>query len=153
MFKIEIVKKVKSDVSALLVARVLKAVSAVVKVKGRWEVTLIIVGSSEIKKINQKFRGKNKVTDVLSFSSLVKGFVAPKADHYLGEVIICYSELERQAKKHSWPTKNELALLLTHGLLHLLGHHHESSKKEAEKMEKLEKNILTKIGIKEPFKV
>jgi len=81
--------------------------------------SLAFVEKAEIKKLNKKFRKKNKPTDVLSF--------ALKNGNYLGEIIIC-PEVVREKGEN-------LLEVFVHGILHLCGYDHEKSKSEEKKME------------------
>ncbi len=117
-----------------------------IKIRGKTEISLAIVGAKRIQKLNKKYRGVDKITDVLSFGELKDGTKAkfikpPSGIKYLGEVIICFPEALRQAKRLKHSLKKELAVLLIHGILHLVGYDHRM-KKEAEKMEIQEKLIL-----------
>jgi rRNA maturation RNase YbeY len=98
------------------------------------DISIALVGNREIKKWNNCYRGKNKVTDVLSFIYGRK----PLA----GEILICYPMAARQAGEHGWSAKDEIKLLLVHGLLHLAGYDHEKSLKEAKRMEVLQCKLL-----------
>ena len=68
--------------------------------------------------LNRQFRGKDYVTDVLSFPSDERGF--------LGDVVIAEGMAKRQAKEHGHSLKIEVQTLALHGLLHLLGYDHET---------------------------
>jgi len=81
--------------------------------------SLAFIGKDEIKKLNKKFRQKNKATDVLSFNL--------KEENILGEVVICPEVVKEK--------KEDLKKVFIHGVLHLLGYDHEKSEKEAEEME------------------
>lgn len=142
-----------------------------------FEINLAFIGESEMKKLNRCFLGKNKTTDVLSFSEIVipQGKLARKLKlenvlkkrklikkiselsmgitHNLGgekfflfdnnnQIVICLPYAEKQAKKLKLTLKQELAMLLSHGILHILGYDHERSKKEAKIMDELQ-NIMT----------
>lgn len=109
--------------------------------KGTENISIALVDEAEIKKLNKKYRGKNKSTDVLSFEN------DSKIGFGLGEVIICLQEVKKNAKINHSTFKKELAKILTHGILHLLGYDHEKSEKEAIKMEKLEDSYLLKFKI------
>jgi len=89
--------------------------------------SLAFVGKEEIKKLNKKFRKKNKATDVLSF----------KLSHgnSLGEIVICPEVVKENSLKYGVDFKKEMIKVFAHGILHLLGYDHEKSKKEAETME------------------
>ncbi len=93
------------------------------------EISLVFVCDARMKTINKKYRGKNATTDVLSFEDL-------------NEIYICLPQAKRQAKLLKTSEKAELTRLLVHGIVHLKGHDHEKSAKEAEKMRQIEEGIL-----------
>lgn len=122
------------------------------------EVVVSLVEATEIQELNRLYRYKNEVTDVLSFNAIgnlsadLEKFTdlttAPETDSEdstLGDIIICVSKAEIQAKERSASIEQELALLYVHGLLHLLGYDH-ASKEEAEQMFELQNSILKKHG-------
>lgn len=107
------------------------------------ELSVALVNSERIKKLNKKYRGKDKTTNVLSFGQ-AKDFPAfPKNE--LGEVVICLQEAKKNAKKYNIEFKKELARVLIHGILHLLEYEHEKGEKKAKKMEKKQKYYLSQI--------
>ncbi|OGF20790.1 rRNA maturation RNase YbeY [Candidatus Falkowbacteria bacterium RIFOXYB2_FULL_38_15] len=116
-----------------------KVVAEALKIIGRksGKISVAIVGDNEIKKLNKKYRDKDKVTDVLSF-----GY---SASPLLGEIVICLPQVKRQAKENNIDWENELIFMLIHGVLHLCGYDHEKSEKEAREMEGLQKKIYEKI--------
>jgi len=91
--------------------------------------SVALVGNSEIKKWNKKYRKKNRITDVLSFEDPA-------------EIIICWPRLISQAKTQAHSRKKELAILLAHGFLHILGYNHKT-KKQALLMQQKAKEILS----------
>ena len=108
--------------------------------------TLVFTGGRNIKKLNSVYRGKNKVTDVLSFASRDSLEPFPDDENDLGEIIICWPEAKRQAKKYGWKIDYEIIRLLIHGLAHLVGYDHENvSQKKAKEMEKFENKIITTV--------
>jgi probable rRNA maturation factor len=102
--------------------------------------SLAFVGKNEIKKLNRKFRKKNKPTDVLSFE--LDNSITSKKDKYIGEIIICPEVVVENAKKYGVPVKSELMKVFVHGILHLCGYDHERLKKEEEIMEKKQEKYL-----------
>jgi probable rRNA maturation factor len=113
------------------------------------ELSLIITGDEEVHRLNRDYRGIDKITDVISFalSENVAGseFVTPPDKiSRLGEVIISYPQAIRQARENKQTIKAELAWLVVHGLLHLLGYDHQDDKSEAV-MRKREDKILREI--------
>jgi probable rRNA maturation factor len=126
-------------------------------IKGETEVSLLFVDEDAIAALNEQFLGKSGPTDVLSFpiedepgptgrspdlggsgpgSSAEQGSLM-----LLGDVVICPSVAARNAVEHEVSFEDEVALLVVHGLLHLLGMDHEDDA-EAERMEALERELL-----------
>ena len=93
--------------------------------------------------LNRDYRGKNKATDVLSFAQR-EGDFADKNDPLLGDVIISLETAHRQSVEHNQTSIQELELLLTHGILHLLGYDHIDDT-DAVVMEERERIILEQI--------
>ena len=104
----------------------------------RENISLAFVNKEEIKKLNNKFRKKNKATDVLSFELKEKGF--------LGEIVICPEVVKENAKSYKSTLKKEIVKVFIHGILHLLGYDHEKTNKEAEIMEKKQEKYLSKVN-------
>lgn len=92
------------------------------------------VGEKKIKELNKKYRGIDRVTDVLSFGL--------EGDD-LGDIFLCYPRIKKQAKQYQVTEREEVARMLIHGILHLLGFEHKR-KKEAQKMFKLQDELLRK---------
>lgn len=102
------------------------------KLKTSASVDIHIVSPSEIKALNKTFRNKPKITDVLSFPYDEKD--------YLGEIIICYDVAKADAQDLNITIREELDVLLVHGLVHLQGYDHVTDK-DALKMESIEKKM------------
>lgn len=94
-------------------------------------ININLVDAETMKKLNQRFKNKNKVTDVLSFPipDMEKMFGHTK--HILGDVIICVDQAQKQADKFGHSLPEEIAVLVAHGFFHLLGYDHEISEDEA----------------------
>ena len=101
------------------------------------DVTLVFVGNAEMRKLNHQFRGKDKVTDILSFS--------PSEALSLGELVFCVPVLKKQAKEHKLTIQDEFTYLFIHGLLHLLDFDHETSARAAHKMYAIQDAIFDKM--------
>ncbi len=110
----------------------------------REKISLAFVSEEEIKKLNKKFRKKNKATDVLSFD-LKPACRQGRKKGYLGEIVICPEIVKENAKKHRSGAKQETMKVFIHGILHLCGYDHEKNKKQAKIMEDKEKLYLDKI--------
>jgi probable rRNA maturation factor len=89
------------------------------------EISLVFVSDIRMKSLNRKYRGRNRVTDVLAFDY---GRLIGDPPKRMGEIIICLPQAKKQAKKISHSLKRELAILLIHGILHLVGYDDETKK-------------------------
>jgi len=94
------------------------------------EISLVFLNDKEMKNLNRKYRKRNRLTDVLSFD--------------YGEILICLPQAKRQAKLLNHSLKDELVILLIHGILHLVGYNDET-KKDYNKMSKKQKALWQKI--------
>ena len=126
------------------IAKVINSVAANLKIRKNYEITVLAVGDQQIKKINKKFKRQNKITDVLTFSQQEgQPIILPKAEsNYLGDIIICYPQIKRQAKQFGQSVKKEFYLILIHGFLHLLGYQDETQK-DYLIMKKMQEKLLT----------
>ena len=101
------------------------------------ELVVVFMDPAPAKQLNKEYRGKEYATDVLSFES--------DDPESLGELIICPQVIKKQAKDHGLLFREELAYMLTHGVLHLLGYDHETSQKDAEEMFSLQDKTFEKL--------
>ena len=137
-----------------------EAVLADEGIRGETEVSILFVDENAISDLNNRFLGKDGPTDVLAFpidEEPVEGGRSPdsggtgpgynpspeEAPTLLGDVVICPVVAHRNAPEHAGTFEDELALLLVHGLLHLLGMDHEDPD-EAEVMEAKERDLLAR---------
>ena len=108
--------------------RIRKAVEELLQDKGltgKLVLSVSVVGERKIKELNKKYLGKDEVTDVLSFSQM-EGTLVPEDDQMLlGDVIVCYNVAKKQAVKLNKILDEEIEFLVLHGVLHLLGVHHD----------------------------
>ncbi len=123
-----------------ITSRVLKEMDSAGK-----EISVSLVADETIRALNQRYLGKDKPTNVLSFS-MKEGDCGDINPDLLGDVIISVDTAERDAAKALWTTKQEIVYLLIHGILHLLGYNHENtSRKEALRMQQKERELFRKI--------
>jgi probable rRNA maturation factor len=114
------------------------------------EVSLLIAGQDRVQELNRAFLGEDRPTDVLSFPMLSpaddqSGFVSPPDGMvHLGEVIISLPQAVRQAEEHGHSVRREIAVLVIHGVLHLLGYDHDMAEAEF-RMKAREHDILERI--------
>ena len=115
-------------------------------------------GNKKIKQLNCKFRGKNFPTNVLSFPASfenyeVKSTLTPTEannPHELGDIAIAFEICEKEATNSKVKFEHHVCHLIIHSVLHLLGFDHEEEKNAA-KMEKIEVQVLAKLGISDPY--
>ncbi len=102
---------------------------------GKCSITFVLVDNESIRAYNQRFRGEDAVTDVLAF---------PGDGKYLGDVIISVERAKEQAPQFGFSLERELALLVIHGVLHLLGYR-DYTPEESREMEALQEEILREV--------
>lgn len=109
------------------------------------EISVRLCDDDEIRALNLAWRNKDKATNVLSFPS-------PAGDRgpLLGDIVVAFEYVSEEARDAGRSLRDHLAHMLVHGMLHLLGFDHENES-EAEKMEALERRILAKLGIDDPY--
>ena len=113
------------------------------------ELAIVLTDDAAIRKLNRRWRGSDKATNVLSFPA--HGLVPPgSGPRPLGDVVIAYETMAREAQEQGLPLTHHLTHLAVHGFLHLLGYDHELDT-EAETMEQLERDILARLDVPDPY--
>jgi len=110
---------------------------------GLQEVSLVLTDDAGIRQLNHDYRSKDRPTNVLSFPTI-------NAPGLLGDIILARETIMREAQDKRVSFDHHLTHLIIHGLLHLLGHDHQSST-QAAKMEAIEISSLEKLGIANPY--
>ncbi len=108
--------------------------------------SLAFMRDSEIQALNLEWRGKNKPTDVLSFSAQ-EGEPMPGTEHLLGDIVISVDTAQSQAERLGHSLHEELLVLFAHGLCHLTGYDHEKSALEARRQAEREFELLVPVGV------
>lgn len=124
--------------SARRVSKVLGVCTRELNVRGDVLISIALVSPREMHSLNRKWRGKDRVTDVLSFE-FAHGPVK-------GELVLCYDQAVRQAKELKHPVQDELCFLIVHGVLHLWGYDH-GRPGDTKKMFPLQEKILKRLKI------
>jgi probable rRNA maturation factor len=106
-----------------------------------------IVGPAESRRLNRRYRGKDRPTNVLSFPASAEERTLTRA---LGDLVICAAVVAREAREQCKPLAAHWAHMVVHGTLHLLGYDHERSR-AATRMERLETAILAGLGYPDPY--
>jgi probable rRNA maturation factor len=110
------------------------------------DITLRIVDEAESHELNQRYRGKDKSTNVLSFPYDGDMLDVP----VLGDIVICAPVVQREADQQGKDPRAHWAHMVVHGCLHLLGYDHVQES-EAEVMEAKERRILAELGFPDPY--
>ena len=114
-------------------------------IKKKVSLTILLSNNINIKKLNKKFRNKNKATDVLSFPSEKKLNI--KNSPYIGDIVVSYEFINKPKTLSSLEFKNKVTKIFIHGFLHLLGYDHIKLKNFKEMLIE-EKKIYQTIEIK-----
>lgn len=112
------------------------------------QIAVLLTDDAAIKALNAHWRGQDKPTNVLSFPA--PAMRAPGEPRHLGDIVIAYETTAREAAEEGKPFAHHLSHLAVHGLLHLLGHDHGEDR-AADAMEHLERTILSRLGIPDPY--
>ena len=134
----------------LLIRRCCQAVLATEKFNKDTEVSVSFVSNNEIKNLNKIYRGKDSVTDVLSFPLGANGKYDINKETgcaLLGDVVISLETAMRQAEIYGHSLEREIGFLTVHSMLHLLGYDHEVSPLEERIMREKEEQVLGELGI------
>jgi probable rRNA maturation factor len=121
-----------------------KAARAALGVRVR-SLTVALSDDRRVRALNKRDRKKDKPTNVLSYPSGEKAF--------LGDIVLARQTVWREAREQKKVPADHLVHLVVHGTLHLLGHDHEASDADADRMEALERRILKRLGIADPYVV
>ena len=116
------------------------------------EIGVTIVDDNTILELNREYRGKDSVTDVLSFpqfegrDDLLADLQNDEACTLIGDVVICYEQALRQADEYDTGITREMLYLFTHSVMHLLGYDHMEEDEKA-LMRSREEEVLAAIGV------
>ena len=114
------------------------------------ELSVLLTSDAAIRNLNATYRKKDKPTNVLSFPAGGADNLGKAAAAILGDVVIAYGTVSREARATRKSLKDHLSHMVVHGVLHLLGYDHETAS-EAETMERLETKILSRLGTPDPY--
>lgn len=144
---VEVINAVRAPIPSTRVRAAVAAAAAVPEVSARlplqeWELAVRLAGDRELRRLNRQFLGDDHATDVLSFPS---GESEGTGVAHLGDVVISWPAVRRQAQEFGHDPESELFLLTVHGFLHVLGWDHATPEQEAE-MTRLTLTSLAALG-------
>jgi probable rRNA maturation factor len=134
-------------VEAKKIKKAAERILASLRISG-YELSVLLLDNRGIRAVNKKYLGRNRPTNVISFS-LAEGEFGNINPHVLGDVVISAEKALEQAEIRGTGLEEELTFLLIHGILHLVGYDHEKKGSEREKMRKKEKNVYQFVTGKE----
>jgi probable rRNA maturation factor len=108
------------------------------------QATVRFVAADEGRALNHGYRRKDYATNVLSF-------VYESTPLIVGDLVVCWPVVLREAEEQGKPVMAHLAHLIVHGMLHLQGYDHETGRRDATRMEAKEREILARFGIPDPY--
>ncbi len=129
---------------------VLWAGSALGRRASRAELGVRVVGPAESRRLNCRYRGKDKPTNVLSFPAHSPG-VIDTAPRPLGDLVICAQVVRTEAREQGKALRAHWAHLVVHGALHLIGYDHQREP-DARRMERREIRVLRRLGFANPYR-
>lgn len=134
----------------LLIRRCCHAVLVNEKFEGSAEVSVSFVTNDEIRQLNKQYRGKDSVTDVLSFPLGENGVYdvnETTGAKLLGDIVISVEKAVEQAAAFGHTLQREMAFLTVHSMFHLLGYDHEKGGLESVIMREKEEKVLAELGL------
>ena len=114
------------------------------------EATIVLGSDRLLRRLNATYRGKDVPTNVLSFPFKPRARADQEGDCYLGDVVLAAETIAGEAAQRRLEPVHHVQHLVLHGLLHLIGYDHETEAQAVE-MEQLETEILTALGLKDPY--
>jgi probable rRNA maturation factor len=112
------------------------------------EVSLCLMDDAQVRALNARWRGVDKPTNVLSFPAAPAERMSEAP--MLGDIALAYETLAREAEESGASLADRYRHLVAHGFLHLIGYDHQTDE-EAERMEALEKRILARLEVADPY--
>ena len=136
--------KEKADVKSAA-RRAIAEAAAMLSTAGA-ELAIVLTDDSTIRSLNRTWRGIDAATNVLSFPTIRAG----GEPSLIGDIVLAYETVAAEARAERKPFAHHVAHLAVHGFLHLLGYDHVR-KKDAETMERIERAILARLAIPDPY--
>ena len=130
-----------------MVRRAARAALAIRRGPARAELSIVLTDDARVQVLNRDYRHRDAPTNVLSFPAEA---ATPDGTIVLGDVVLAFETCVTEAKAQAKTLRAHLSHLVVHGILHLLGHDHVSAR-AAERMEALERRILAKLAIADPY--
>ena len=131
----------------MLVRRAILATLDYEGVDGHSEVSVTFTDNEGIRALNNRFRGIDRPTDVLSFPLFEDGVGGAEFGHMLGDIVLSLEKAWEQAEEYGHSFEREVAFLTVHSVLHLLGYDHETSEEDEADMRRRQTEITERMGL------
>ena len=116
------------------------------------ELCIVLASDDLVRKLNRTYCHLDRATNVLSFADLDSpAEAAPGAPRIMGDVVLARETIQKEAREQHKSMADHLSHLVVHGVLHLLGYDHQDDR-DAERMEHLERTILNRLGVADPYR-
>jgi probable rRNA maturation factor len=138
----------KADQARSIVRRAVTRAAAATPSTAGAELAIVLTDDSAIRLLNRDWRGIDAATNVLSFPTKK---AAGKHLEHLGDIVLAFETIAREARGEHKPLAHHVAHLAVHGFLHLVGYDHENDK-DATDMERAEREILRQLAIPDPYR-
>lgn len=150
--EVQVLERLTAVVNTALIERTVAAVLADTAIDEPLDVGVLVTDDNTLHTLNRDYRGVDAPTDVLSFPGTPDQapdmFVAaPGAPRYLGDIALSYERVQAQAAEYKHSLERELAYLVAHGMLHLLGYDHERGPDATAAMRAREETIMSTLGL------
>lgn len=143
MFSLQILEKPSFPLSQKVLDDIAQSISNTTDEAQNWVVNLVFLDPQSIQNLNKKYRGKDSVTDVLSFH-YHDDFEALSEEDLAWEIVLCEEKIISQWQEYGLWTEKEFYKLVIHSIIHLLGYDHETDE-EYKEMQELEDSIWKKV--------
>ncbi len=134
-----------------ILRRAIKAATAAKRSTRGTELAIVLSDDSAVRLLNRDWRGIDAATNVLSFPTPRPPGHAAGDDSHLGDIVLAFETIAREARAEHKPFAHHLAHLAVHGYLHLIGFDHQRTK-DAAAMEQAERDILRQLAIPDPYR-
>lgn len=143
MFTLKVLSPTQIPYNQKTIDDIAKNIWKIVNTSQKWTLNIVFVDPNSIQNLNKTYRGKDSVTDVLSFHYF-EDFSGLKKNDIAGEIVLCEEKVKEQALEYGLGEEKEFYKLIIHSVLHIIGYDHETDE-EYEEMNKVEEEVWGKI--------
>ncbi|MFH1366404.1 MAG: rRNA maturation RNase YbeY [Patescibacteria group bacterium] len=147
VFKVNFFPETPSPFPAIFFRKIINKSAKILGGRKKGEISLILADEKFIRRLNKKYRKKNKSASILTFVFFENNkFINFQDPRLLGEIIICPDKARKEARQEGVAFRDKIILLIIHGLLHIIGYTHQNQK-QRKKMEAKEEELLSGLSL------